>query len=157
MKRFSIDSMIFDKIAGRDETIALVCRLVASGTIQLVATHIQRDEHAGIADPALRHRIARIPVSDVPTLGFVAGLSRAGMARVSSAGPYDAMTGQNRRKYAADALIAMTAQFEGTILVTEDRRLRNRAARELGVETWDWSQFHAHLESLYEAFVAHEL
>lgn len=148
MQRFSVDTNIFDRIDESAETIELVRRAVEAGLIQLVSTHVQRDELADIADPVKRERVARIPTSDVATYGFVIGLSRLGMARLSDAPPYDAMTGGNRRKYARDALIALTAQFEGTVLVSEDRQLRNRSESELGVEAWTWQRFREHLESL---------
>lgn len=146
--RFTIDSMIFDRLVENDELITLVTRLVDEGRIELVSTHVQRDELDEIPDPEKRERTATIPVSLVPTYGFVIGVSRLGLARLTDdASPYDALAGQSR-KHSHDALIAMTAEGEAAVLVSEDRRLRNRATSELGVEAWDWARFRAHLESL---------
>jgi predicted nucleic acid-binding protein len=151
VERFSLDSMIFDHIAESEETIELVERLVEARKIELVATHVQRDEIAAIPDQSKRERIARIPVADVATYGFVIGISRIGMARLGPEAPYEAMAGPNRGKYANDALIAMTAQFEDTVLVSDDRRLRNRAQDELRIEAWNWQQFRDYLHSLAQA------
>jgi hypothetical protein len=146
--RFSLDSNAFDRIAESDKTVELVRRATETGSIQLLSTHVQRDELAAIPDPVRRERVARIPTSDVPTYGFVVGVSRLGMARLGDEARYEAMTGGNRQKHAHDALIAMTAQYEDTVLVSEDRRLRNRAESELGVEAWSWQRFREHLESV---------
>lgn len=84
----------------------------------------------------------------MPTYGFVVDVFRLGMARLTDGDGYEALTGENRVKYARDALIATTAQGEGTALVSEDRRLRNRAEGELGVEAWNWTRFRNRLAAL---------
>ena len=75
-------------------------------------------------------------------------MSRLGMARFGEAAPIEAIRGGNWPKYTHDALIAATAQADGQVLVTEERRLQRRAETQLGVEVWNWQRWYAHLQSL---------
>jgi predicted nucleic acid-binding protein len=85
---------------------------------------------------------------DVPTYGFVLDVSRLGMARLEEPAPIKAIRAGNWEKHTKDALIAATAQYEGLILVTEERRLTNFARRELKLTVWDWPRLYAHLQTL---------
>ncbi len=68
------------------------------------------------------------------TYGAVLGTSRLGLARYGETERVEAIRSPSGR-HTNDALIATTAQGEGAVLVTEERRLRNRARRE-GIEVW---------------------
>jgi hypothetical protein len=84
-KRFLIDTQIFDRIVENAATMELVQRLVDGGKIEVISTHVQRDELANIADAARGERANRVPTTDVPTYGSVVDVSRLGMARLGPA------------------------------------------------------------------------
>jgi rRNA-processing protein FCF1 len=147
MDRYLIDSMILDRIAETVGALDLVQQLRAAEQVELVVTHIQEDEIAEIKDARKRAAISAIPRTVAATYGFVVGVSRVGMARLGEDHPIEAIRGSNWQKYTNDALIAATAQFESAVLVTDDRRLRTRAVRELGIEALGWPAFHGRLEA----------
>lgn len=147
-ERYLVDSNIFDKIEATPGALDLVRRLTDGRKIELVTTHIQEDEIAGIADAERRERIDEIPRTDVPTYGFVLDVSRLGMARLGEEAPIETIRSGNWAKYTKDALIAATSQFDGLTLVTEDKRLANVARRELKVDVWDWPHLWTHLQKL---------
>jgi rRNA-processing protein FCF1 len=145
MRRFLVDTMIFDLIVGTKGADRLVFDLHGGAEIQFLVTHVQEDELSEIRDADKRRRIAAIPRKVVATYGFVLGTSRLGMARLGDDAPIEAIREPNWRKYTNDALIAVTAQYENATLVTNERRLLNRARRELGIEAWNWESFHQYL------------
>lgn len=147
-ERFSLDSNVFDRIVESDESLARVQRFVAAGMIEIVVTHVQEDELAQISDETKRARIAQVPRSCVPTSHFVLDFSRLGMARLGESPALDILRDGNWTKYTKDGLIAATAELEGITLVTEERRLANRAREDLGMDVWDWARLDAHLRSL---------
>jgi len=144
---FALDTNILDKIVDVPGALDLVKRLVSGRKIVLVVTHVQEDEVAQ-APPARRARLNAVPREVVPTYGFVIGESRIGMARLSGEEPLDSVRGENWTKRTRDALIAVTADYDGHTLVTEDSNLRTRAKAVLAVTVWDWAAFHGHLEAL---------
>ena len=54
---YLIDSMIFDKLADDEATLAAATRLVKSRRIALLSTHVQRDELSRIPDGERRQRL----------------------------------------------------------------------------------------------------
>jgi predicted nucleic acid-binding protein len=147
MRRYLVDSMIFDRIIETEGAAELVERLTDQGTLALVATHIQDDEHAEIRKREKAAAIAGVPRENVPTYGFILGTSRLGMARLSEEEPIESLRGANWSNYTHDALIAATAQFAGIPLVTDDRRLARRAG-DRGIEILGWEKFHKRLLEL---------
>jgi predicted nucleic acid-binding protein len=145
MRRFLVDTMILDRIVGTEGAARLFVELHGRGEVQLVVTHIQEDELAAIRDANKRRLIAMIPRQVVATYGFVIGTSRIGMSRMGEDEPVEAIRAPNWPKFTNDALIAATAQYENVTLVTDERRLLNRARRELGIEVWNWATFHQYL------------
>jgi hypothetical protein len=137
--------MIFDLLAESDGRLETVRELVERGELELVETHVQRDEHSRITDPEKRARVRSVPTRSTPTWGFVLGTSRLGEARLGPAEPIEGVCRGNL-DHAEDALIASTALFDGCTLVTNDRRLTNRA-RKLGVDVWSGDQLLAYLKT----------
>jgi predicted nucleic acid-binding protein len=141
-----LDSNVYDQLV---ETPERQLRFVGAhdrGLIELLMTHIQRDELSQIPDAARRNAILAIPFVITPTYGIVLGTSRLGMARFGDPERIDAIrspTGEHTN----DALIATTAEYEGAVLVTEERRLTNRA-RAQGIEVWSAGQLIRFVESL---------
>jgi predicted nucleic acid-binding protein len=146
-KRFAPDTNIFDEIVGDATILRLVKQLSDRGVIELVVTHIQEDELARIPDSEKRRLMDEVPRTVAPTSDFVVGVSRIGMARLGRGHILEQIRRPNLSKYTNDGLIASTAQFEGAILVTKERRLRNRA-RALEIDVWGWPEFSSNLLSL---------
>lgn len=145
-ERYLIDSNIFDKLADDEATLKVATRLVESGHVVFLSTHVQADEIARTPDPDRLHRLLSVPVEEVPTYGFVVGYSRIGMARLSESEPLESLRGGNL-DHTEDAMIGATAQFEGATLVTEDRTLRSRAQKQ-GIAVIGWSELRGRLHSL---------
>lgn len=100
-------------------------------------THITIEELAATPAEDRRSRLLLLLIDLghlIPTAGgFVLGLSRLGHARFGDDDEaFDAFRSRNV-DHTRDALIAATAQYEQCALVSNDRRLTNRA-RERGVD-----------------------
>jgi hypothetical protein len=145
--RYLIDSNIYDKIADDADALTLAEQLVGDGRLELLSTHVQLDELTKIKDDDRLGQLLRVPARTVPTFGFVFGVSRLGMARLSGEQPLEDLRGENRDKYTHDGLIAATAQYEGATLVTEDVTIARRAQAQ-GIPVCDWATLRAHVERL---------
>ena len=145
---FVLDSMIFDKIIDDELALEAIHAAVGTGQIRLLKTHIQEDEHADIPDEEKRQRMAAVPTVDTATVGgFIIGVSRLDRARLGDGVALELVRNGSLR-HTNDALLAATAEAEGAVLVTKERRLRNFATRELGLTVWDWVTFKAYVTSL---------
>jgi predicted nucleic acid-binding protein len=133
-----LDTMIFDGIVGTWGLTRRIRRLVSSGALTILTTHIQEDQLAEVRSRWKRVRIARIPRVSVPTSEFVIGYSRLGRARLGTGEPFETI--RSTPTHTKDGLIGATASREGVILVTEDRRLTSRASA-AGVTVWNFGQF----------------
>jgi predicted nucleic acid-binding protein len=126
--RCLIDSMIFDAIAERDETLALVDRLTSARRLELLAAPAGIAQVAATPDPARRRRLQRVRVLVVPPAP----------APDDGRGPASRLRGA-RGVDRDDAAIAAAAAHHGVPLVTEDRALREAVAARLPqVAVWDW-------------------
>jgi hypothetical protein len=153
MERYLIDTIIHDAIVDTPGAASLVERLVAAGLVEFVVTHLQEDQLARVPDPKRRARLCAIPRTKVPTSDFIIGVSRLGMARLGEGRVLEAIRGEDeptRHKLTVDAEIAATAEREGLTLVTEDRQLARRGARELSLPVWNWPTLLARLHTLDE-------
>ncbi len=95
MERYLLDSMIFDKIVDTSSALQLAARLTQEGKIDLVATHVQEDEHAE-ADAQRTAQLAVVPRSVVPTSVFVVGVSRLDGGRLGSEEPFESLRGTKK-------------------------------------------------------------
>lgn len=136
MHRFVLDSNAVDQVADLPGAYETVRGAVASGEVELLFTHVARDEVAATPDQARRASLQRVLdlATPTPTGAFVLDWSELGNARLND----DEETVESLRSgsvgHTADALIAITANVESCALVTgERRRLRNRAI-EAGIE-----------------------
>lgn len=145
-ERYLIDSMIFDKLADDGAALEVATRLVDSGRVVFLSTHVQADEIARIPDPERVRRLLSMPAELVPTYGFVIGYSRIGAARLSGPEPLESLRSGNL-DHTEDAMIGATAQFERATLVTEDRRLQGRALKQ-GITVIGWSELRVRLLAL---------
>jgi predicted nucleic acid-binding protein len=130
------DGNVLDWLHARPDALRTVREAIAGGRLRLVSTHVLEDELTAIADPerlaileALEHEFAG---ERVPTRGFVFDISRLDQAALFSESDADLFHTLNVRnpKHAEDALLALTADREGAVLVTCDDRFTKRAQRQ---------------------------
>jgi predicted nucleic acid-binding protein len=145
---FFLDTMIFDKIADEPGAAALVGGLVEHRAIELLVTHVQMDQIAAIPDEGRRKQLlSRVPCRVVPTHGAIWDVSKWDMARYTSEPVERDIAGIQGRNNAEDALIGVTAKWDGATLVTEDRTFA-RDASALGIAVLTWPQFIARLRAI---------
>ena len=115
MLRVMLDSNIFDEIIKTRGLAGQQRSLTASGRLDIVVTHVQEDELAGIQAAEKRRAIQQVPRRVVPTSVFVVGVSRLGQARLGEGQEggleYDTLHGENPKRV-HDAVIALTAAAE---------------------------------------------
>jgi predicted nucleic acid-binding protein len=151
--RFMLDTDIFDHIVADEIFLKKVRQAAQARLITLLVTHIQEDQ---LAEAPPEKGLSRVPREVVPfTQGMVLGASRLGMAqlgddetnqaieRIGVASDSERATLRNRK----DALIATTAR-EADVLVTDDKKLRNRINR-LGfsLTVWSFARFGAFVDT----------
>ena len=141
--------MIFDKIVDEPSAFAPVKRLVRHGAIELLVTHVQMDQIEDTPHEGRRKRLLRLVpwVRVVPTHGAIYGVSKFGMATYTSEAVERDIDAIARRNRARDALIGVTARWDGVTLVTEDKDLARDAAT-LGAAVLNWSEFMAGLKAI---------
>ncbi len=130
--------MVYDAVceAELDAAVSAACN---DGTIELLMTHIQQDQLLAIPNDSLRSRVLTIPFVIAPTYGVVLGTSKNGLARWGEAEKIEAIRSPSGG-HTEDALLAVTAQYDGATLVTNDKRLRNFAKR-ADIPVWSPPQF----------------
>lgn len=143
-RRFLVDSNVYDQLVVAPERQIPVIDCCEAGAIELLMTHVQVDELMAMPDDSKHGRVLAIPFTQVPTYGMVLGTSRVGLARFGEPELIDAVR-SDEGNHVNDALLASTAKYEQAILVTNDRRLSNRAM-EIEVEVWDSSRFLGYLD-----------
>jgi predicted nucleic acid-binding protein len=126
--RIMLDTMIYDAIVANPEAMRLVMFLTEKGTLNIVTTHIQEDQLAGIIDDAKRRAVLSIPTSKVTTNGAVWNLSKWDECTWGSDKTDTAINDliKCNPKHAPDALIGVTASSAADILVTADKQLTAR-------------------------------
>lgn len=136
MRRVVVDANAIDLFIDLQGAEEFVRSSVDHGQLEVLYTHITIDELAATPDQERRSRLLLLLVGLghlVPTGAFVLGFSRLGYGRLTSDGEALEAFRSGNVVHTRDALIAATAQYEQCALVTNDRRLTNRA-RERGVE-----------------------
>ena len=157
MKKFAIDSNIIDAIANCPGFIEKLQVAVTQQRLQLLVTHVQRDEIMEITTEHRRLELLAVynslPKQEIPTHDFVIGRSRLDMARLSDGLDYEKyVDGGTREKHSEDALIGITALHEADILVTNEsltkrNRLPSRLNRvKVDFEVWGFERFEDFVE-----------
>ncbi|MFD7465184.1 hypothetical protein [Streptomyces tendae] len=150
MRRVLFDTNAVDPLTDA-HTYDVTRQAVEAGSLEVLYTHVTIDELAEIPDVDRRQQLLVLLVSIgriVPTGSTVVDYSRVEFCRVSSdesEAPFEALRSNNLR-HTKDALIADTAVFEGCALVTNERRLTNRA-RARGIEVLTSAELVAQLVS----------
>ena len=125
-----IDSNAVDPLVDDEDVRETIRAAIADGRLRLLSTHVTYDEIEATKDGACRVALLTA-LSDfseaVPTGAFVLNVSRLGMARLSDDVEAFEEQRSGQSKHTHDALIAVTAQYEGSFLVTHDKGMRRRA------------------------------
>lgn len=154
--KFMLDSMIYDLVASEQELSDRIKAAVVKGTMTVLSTHIQEDQLAATPDLTKRNpllsTLSKITPNHIPTAGAVWDMSKWGdctWGNGSDSGIGLEQVASPGGGHVADALVATTAAREADVLVTEDKRLRNRL-RGLGTgcEVWGFERFRAHVLGL---------
>jgi hypothetical protein len=99
MLRVMLDTNIFDRIIETPGLADHLQSLTASDRLDIVVTHVQEDELAGIQGTEKRRAIQQLPRRSIPTAAFVLGISRLGQARLGEGHEggleYDTSHGEN--------------------------------------------------------------
>jgi predicted nucleic acid-binding protein len=146
------DTMEFDKLLENAATWEKLLRLVTEGRIELLTTHIQRDEIMATRDEAKRARLMSLFTNAhlIRTKGVVVGISRFGEARLGSDEDHkliDDIRGNRWDRDTEDSLIAATASGEADTLVTDDWRFIQRLGNAGGrCDVIKFSEFQRRLE-----------
>ena len=143
---FLLDTNAYDPIINDPSFSSTVEAACAVGVVELLLTHVQRDELFEIPDDEKRRRALSLPHVLVSTYGMILDVSRLGLARLGEPERIEAIRNSSMR-HSHDALLATTAQQEGAVLVTNERRLTNFAQRE-GITVWSSARFRKHIERL---------
>jgi hypothetical protein len=131
VRQVVLDSDAVNPLAQPD-ALRVIQQAIADGRLELLVTHIVREQVAATPDPIKRaalHEVLAL-ARDVPTSLFVFGISAFGGAALGEPGAvFVALRGQGSVKDLKDALIATPASASGRTLCLIDRRATNRARR----------------------------
>ncbi len=151
-KKLMLDTNIYDRIIARRGFTDRLNQAVVAGHIEILRTHIQDDEIARIPNAAKQAEMRKVRVRKIPTSGAAWGMSRWGEARWGGSGAvkFSDITKGNPI-HAEDALIAMTAEVEADVLVTEDRAMETRVReKSKRLEVWRFDQLVTFVEGFPE-------
>ena len=154
--RIMLDTNVYDLLLSRPDIIRRAKYAVECGKVELLRTHIQVSELKKMPESKKEKREAILALSRmtkmVPVGAMMIGVStcedRIGdgcnitVADIQTTGANSSM----------DALIAVSADIEADIFVTEDKRLERRINRRIAVSAsklhvWRWQEFCDHLLS----------
>ena len=154
MLRVMLDSNIFDEIIKTPGLAGQLRSLTASGRLDIVVTHVQEDELAGIQAAEKRRAIQQVPRRSIPTAVFVLDVSRLGQARLGEGHEggleYDTLDGENPKRV-RDAVIALTAAAEAedveAFVTVDDRLARRVSAKAKTLKVWNFTEFRLRVTS----------
>jgi len=136
MRRVVLDSNGVDPLIDLPGAYEVARAAVTAGRLELLFTHVTVNEIGATPDPCRRSRLLGVLVDlgcGVPTGAFALDVSELDHAALSdSVDAVEALRSTSIR-HTRDALIATAALVQPCALVTNERRLRNRA-RERGIE-----------------------
>ena len=144
--RAMLDSMVTDDLLARPDVFDLADALVGTGHLTLLTTHVQRDQVSQTPDEP--KRVALLVVQQrftrIPTQGFVWDLSNwdEGTWGSPETGERIVALAGGSANHMADALIAVTAEAQADVLVTNDKGMQKRAEKlNLAKPIWDFEEF----------------
>lgn len=131
VQKIMLDTNQYDRLLAAPETYNRLLRLLSEGKIELLTTHIQRDEIMAVGDVEKKARLEALlgHAHLIGTRGAVFGISKFGLARFGSDEDHDLIAhirGTAWERKTEDALIAATASKDADTFVTNDERLSRR-------------------------------
>jgi predicted nucleic acid-binding protein len=131
MERIMFDTNVFDKLVTAPDAYERLMTLLSQGKIELLVTHIQRDEIAAIADSTKRAQLLALLDHGhiISTRRAVWDVSRYDQSRIGSDEDnklIEHIRGDRWDRDTNDALIAATAARDADVFVTDDGILMRR-------------------------------
>jgi hypothetical protein len=156
--RAMIDTNIVHALSADPDTLAMLTKLLASGAVQLLITHLQGDQLLK-APPHIRKTARTLDLTIINTDGVVWDVSewdRSNWADEMTNKRMSRVHGIKKRssKQWTDTLISVTAAGGADVYVTNDKQARNAAKRMvveggLNLRVWNYAEFVGHVETLY--------
>lgn len=142
MKRFFLDSNVYDEFLKNQDLLNLVLDAQSRGLIELVGTHVEPDElqaakqNNQIKGIRLVSAHLELNPSQVVTEGSVFGKSRYGEATLFSKAEGESFTKltADNPNHSEDVLMILTAKRENATFVSEETRRVPRICKEVGIE-----------------------
>jgi len=148
LQKIMLDTMQYDKLLYACETRDRLFRLLSETKIELLSTHIQKDEILAIDNAEKRTRLDVIFVHArlIATRGVILDKSKVGFAGLGDEEDYvlvEHIRGEAWERKGNDALIAATAAKDADLFVTDDKPLTRRlnAYPALKCEVIDFAEF----------------
>jgi len=159
MLRLMFDSNGYDALADNPLGLANLRSLVHQSEVEVLATHVQEGEISAISDVSKREAllsICRTLDAQISTDGAVWNVSKWNVSKWNEAkwGPESGDVSMEKihsvsSNQGEDALIAATASREVDVLVTDDKRLRNRiAAQGSTIGVWTFAELLRYMDGL---------
>jgi hypothetical protein len=156
--RAMIDTNIVHALSADPDTLAMLTKLLVSGTVQLLITHLQGDQLSK-APPHIRKTARTLDLTIINTDGVVWDVSkwdRSDWADETTKKRMSRVQGMKKRssKQWVDTLISVTATGGADVYVTNDKQVRNAVKRivledGLNLRVWNYAEFVGHIETLY--------
>jgi hypothetical protein len=153
-----IDTNIVHALSADPDTLAMLTKLLVSGTVQLLITHLQGDQLSK-APPHIRKTARTLDLTIINTDGVVwdvSKLDRSDWADETTKKRMSRVQGMKKRssKQWVDTLISVTAMGGADVYVTNDKQVRNAVKRivledGLNLRVWNYAGFVGHIETLY--------
>lgn len=131
VQKIMLDTNQYDRLLAAPGTYDRLLRLLSEGKIELLTTHIQRDEVMGVGDTEKKARLEALLAHArlIPTRGATFDVSKFDLARFGNdedQNLIEHIRGTAWERNAKDALIAATASKDADTFVTDDERLARR-------------------------------
>ncbi len=146
--KLMLDTNVVDELLDDSHLVKYIIAAVESGNVQLFVTHVQADEIGRMTGEKATKReallgvLTEVPASSVPTAGIVIGHSRFDQTMFGSdhnAELFHVLKGGNS-KHIEDAQIVLTAAWLYADIVSNDKRVVNTLAPEVGINAYRTSE-----------------
>jgi len=155
MQKIMLDTNQYDRLLTAPETCDRFLKLLSDGKMELLTTHIQRDEISAIDDVEKRVRLEAILTHArlIGTRGAIFDISRWGLARFGDEEDHrliEHIRGGAWERKSEDALVAATAAKDADLFVTDDKPLTHRLKSYPGMkcELINFEEFEKRLANL---------
>ena len=138
VRRVVIDSCAVDPFVDIRGAYEAARQAIDAGRLEILYTPVTIEELGNVQDPRKRAELLSALKKlgrPVLTAGFIVGVSRLGQGRLSNEANANAIKAMQVGNIgnSRDALVAITALFEQCALLTQEKKLRNRASAQ-GIE-----------------------